>query len=267
MLDRATHQGAGLLALAGSPSPRLMAMVSHGDTLSELPLLWGICSALVDLGYAVTVLDATTRESEGNPGLDQILEYDYWNKNEDQDVPAWKVIPAAMGLQSLCATAYSKGQNFHHLGSLFPHEGALIVYGKVECLIPLLHDTTVRPLLAFTPLKTSLITSYRALKHLLLKGRLEPTVVNLVQEPQVTPVARIGNVAASLSDCAKNFLGYEVKALTVSASADDEQPCAEIQHLALRLLESAMPLTATVNHPHFAPQAPLIGSAYLLGSH
>jgi hypothetical protein len=168
-------------------------------------------------------------------------------------------------LQSLCATPSSKSQSLLYLGSLFPQEGAVIVYGKVECLVPLLHDTSVRPLLALAPLKTSLITSYRALKHLLLKGRLEPTVVNLVQSQHVAATAKIGNVAASLSDCARNFLGYEVNALTISAPADHELPCSEIQHLALRLLESALPLTA--EHAHFAPQAPFHDAAYLLGSH
>jgi len=49
-------------------------------------------------------------------------------------------------------------------------------------------------------------------------------------------------MATSLSECAKNFLGYDVKAINIAAPADEEPPCRKIQGLALRLLENAMPL-------------------------
>ena len=39
MLDHSIHQAAGLLDLAFSRSPQLIAMVNHGDDTVELPLL------------------------------------------------------------------------------------------------------------------------------------------------------------------------------------------------------------------------------------
>jgi hypothetical protein len=242
MLERPAHQAAGLLTLARSHAPKLMAMVSHGDEQSELPLLWRLCSSLVDFGYAVTVLDATTRESENNPGLEQLLEYTYWPGETHHETPEWTVMPAAMGLQSLCAMPERRAQSLQLIGRLFPHEGAVVLYGKTDLLVPLLAQSGIKPLLAVAPAKSSLITSYRALKHLLLRGRLEPTIVNLVHKHSTTAAAGIGSVAASLSDCARNFLGYEVNALNIAAMGEDDKPSADLQHLALRMVEGAIPL-------------------------
>lgn len=265
MLDRPANQAAGLLELASPQSPRLMAMVSHGDELSELPLLWRLCSSLVEFGYAVTVLDATTRESENNPGLEQLLEYAYWRGTDNLEAPEWSVIPAGMGLQNLAAMPERKEQSLQHLGRLFQHEGAIILYGKAEWLVPLLSDSGLKPLLAVAPMKTSLLTSYLALKQLLLKGRLEPTIVNLVQEHNAAVATRIGTVAASLSDCARNFLGYEVNALNIAAPSDEDRPCVGVQRLALRMLESAMPLDTSLLGAE--PQAQGRGMAHFAGSH
>lgn len=265
MLDRPANQAAGLLELASPQSPRLMAMVSHGDEQSELPLLWRLCSSLVEFGYAVTVLDATTRETENNPGLEQLLEYAYWRGTDSLDAPEWTVMPAGMGLQSLAAMPERKEQSLQHLGRLFQNEGAVILYGKAELLVPLLSDSSLRPLLAVAPMKASLLTSYLALKQLLLKGRLEPTIVNLVREHNAATATRIGTVAASLSDCARNFLGYEVNALNIAATSDEDRPCVGIQRLALRMLESAIPLDAAV--PGAMGRTQGNSMAYFAGSH
>lgn len=246
MRERPTNQAAGLLELAGPQGPRLMAMVSHGDEQSELLLLWRLCSSLVNFGYAVTVLDATTRESESNPGLEQLLEYAYWRGAEHLNAPEWTVMPAAMGLQSLAEMPERKEQSLQHLGRLFQHEGALILYGKADWLVPLLSGSGLKPLLAVAPMKTSLLTSYQALKVLLLKGRLEPTIVNMVQERNAALPVNTRTVAASLTDCARNFLGYEVNALNIATPSDDDRPCVGIQHLALRMIESAVPLESDV---------------------
>lgn len=247
MLEQAANQAAGLLTLASPQGPRLMAMVSHGDEESDLALLWRICSTMVDFGYSVTVLDASTRESDHNPGLEQLLEHTYWHGCDSLDAPDWTVIPAGMGLQTLCTMPERQQQSLQLLGHLFQHEGALIVYGAAPGLAPLLSDTGLKPLLAVAPARASLITSYRALKQLLLTGRLEPTIVNLVQthNKAATPL-KTGSVAASLSECARNFLGYEVNALNIAAPRDDDRPSTDLQHLALRMLENAMPLNPGV---------------------
>lgn len=243
MLDRPANQAAGLLELAIPQAPKLMAVVSHGDEQSELPVLWRLCTSLADFGYAVTVLDATTCESETNPGLEQLLDYAYWRGSENPDAPAWNVIPAGAGLQSLNAEPGRRAQNLQHLGRLFFHEGVVIVYGKAEWLTPLLAHSGIKPLLALAPVKRSLLTSYLALKRLLLKGGLEPTIVNMVDDKRAATRLERGAVTLNLSDCARNFLGFEVNAIDIR-TPDDDKPCADIQRLALQMLESALTLTA-----------------------
>ena len=243
MLERPINQAAGLLTLAGQHDTKLIAMVSHGDGKNELPLLWRLCTSMVQFGYSVTVLDATTRETANNPGWEQLLQYNYWHSNDHSDAPEWTVIPACNGMQTLCAKPGSQLQGRQLLGNLFQDQGVVVLYGDAQLVAPLLCDSTVKPLLAVAPLKTSLITSYRALKQLLLKGRLEPTIVNLTHESKpVETATKIGTVAASLSDCARNFLGYEVNAVNISTLRDDDRPSPELQRLAMYLLEYALPL-------------------------
>ena len=73
MLNHFTNQASGLIGLGCQPSPRLIAMVGHGDEQAELPLLWQLCLSLVNFGYSVTVLDATSPELaadfEANPTI------------------------------------------------------------------------------------------------------------------------------------------------------------------------------------------------------
>ncbi|QDL56103.1 MinD/ParA family protein [Rhodoferax aquaticus] len=250
MLEKPLNQAAGLLELAEPPAPKLMAVVSHGDEQSELPLLWRLCAALVDFGYAVTVLDGTTRESEANPGLEQYLENGYWTSDDKEDVPAWSIIPAGLGLRSLGSMADSQAQTLAYLHQLFQNEGIVLIYDSADCLVPLLYDTGISPLLVLTPLRSSLITSYRSLKHLLLNGRLEPTIVEMAHRQGALPPNKLGNVANSLTECAKNFLGYGLTALQIEAPFDDDRPCVDIQNLALRMLENTLQLSADcVSHP------------------
>lgn len=254
MLERPANQAAGLLKLASPQAPQLMAVVNHGDETAELALLWRLCSSLVDFGYAVTVLDATTYESEANPGLEQLLEYAYWRGNENADAPAWNVIASGRGLQTLAGMPQRKQQSLQHLGQLFLHEGVLIVYGHAALLTPLLAHSGIQPLLAIAAAKRSLLSSYLALKRLLLKGGLEPTIVNLVQAASPAASPKVHGVVSSLSDCARIFLGFEVNAFDVTSSNDDDRPCATIQRLALRMLESALPLTTDMpNTPSYPP--------------
>lgn len=265
MLDRPSNQAAGLLELAIPQAPKLMAVVSHGDEQSELPVLWRLCTSLVNFGYAVTVLDATSCESDTNPGLEQLLEYAYWRGAENPDAPAWNVIPAGSGLQSLNAAPERRAESLQHLGRLFFHEGVVIVYGKAEWLTPLLAHSGIKPLLALAPAKRSLLTSYLALKRLLLKGGLQPTIVNMVEDKRRASSLEVGAVVHNLSDCARNFLGFEVNALDISTPDDDDRPCADIQRLALQMLESALPLTAGA--PDAASYGQHAGTVYFAGSH
>lgn len=211
---------------------RLMSMVSHGDERIELPLLWQLCMALSEFGYAVTVLDATACETDTNPGLEHML--NACSAHATPDEPFWTVIPSALGLQALCASSQGQSGRLEQLRQVMPRDGVVILYCNAEWLAALLGNSRAVPLLAVSSMKTSLMTSYLALKRLLKNGGLEPTVVNLEQDERA--------VAASLGECARNFLGYDVKPIRIATPSFDHRPTAEMQSLALRMLESALPL-------------------------
>ena len=244
MLDHFSNQASGLIGLGCQAGPRLVAMVSHGDEQAELPLLWQLCLSLVNFGYSVTVLDATTAESDTNPGLEQLLENALWDSSSKSDTPAWAVLPCANGIQTLLEGPGASAQNLHQLGPLLPAEGIVVLYCKVEWMVALVGDWHVEPLLAVSPVKTSLLTSYIALKRLLITSKLRPTIVNMLQEPNLFVSAQQSPLSAGLRECAKKFLGHALKTLDIAEQQADAAPCEEVQRLALRLLESAVPLGA-----------------------
>ncbi|MDH4451437.1 MAG: hypothetical protein QE265_12750 [Rhodoferax sp.] len=251
MLDRPPHQAAGLMDLAVPLTPKLLAMVSHGDEEAELPLLLRVCAALVGFGYAVTVLDGSVLETPENPGLEQILNF-HCSTARPTDAPSWSILPAGLGLQSLGAAGHHGGCGIANCGSFFPPESVVIVYATAQSLTPLLRGSQVRPLLAMSSAKTSLLTTYLALKRLLLKAKVEPTIVNMVDARQ----ASAGPVPESLGDCARYFLNYEVRPLHIQAAPGETRPSASIERLALGLLESAMPLEAGWAYaPHLTRQS------------
>lgn len=266
MRERPNNQAAGLLDLAAMPSPKLTAMVAHGDEQAELPLLLRMCAAWVGFGYPVTVLDGTVRESADNPGLEQLLDYSY-AAPPASDAPSWAVIPAAWGLQTLASQQRTERNALRDTGWMFPHESVVIVYCTAQTLVPLLQGSCVRPVLTVSTAKASLLTSYLALKRLLLKGKLEPTIVNVLPAPH-TVSSRTGIQTAStgLRDYAKYFLDYEVNALTIPAPGVDDRPSATTERLALGLLENAMPLDL-----RWTPTPPSISKrvavSAMLGSH
>ena len=242
MHESPVNQAAGLQGLIQPCGPRIMAMVSHGDERAELPLLWRLCWTLADLGYTVTVLDATTFESENNPGLDQLLQNSYWQNEAHVEAPAWTVVPSGKAIQNLCTPPSSQAQNLHRLGQLFARDSVVILYSRTEWLVPMVGHCGVTPLLAVSPVKASLLTSYRALKRLVINGQLEPTIVNMVapshDAPAGLPSASTG--ALSLIECAKNFLNYDAKVINLPAG--DDHGGGVMQRLALRLMESAVSL-------------------------
>ena len=247
MHEQHANQAVGLLGLRAATGSQLIGMVCHGDEQAELPLLWRLCSALVSLGYPVTVLDATKTESDSNPGLEQLLDYQFGHSADNQGAPDWTVLPACRGIRQLCHIQ-SPRQSLDRLGQLFQYAGVVILYGSAELLTQLLQGSQVKPLLAVSSAKSSLLTSYLALKRLLVHGRLEPTILNVVsptRERSGDADAGCG-VTANLNECAKNFLGYEVKALTINPQADEAYVHAAVRRLAAMLLEHAQPLTCSV---------------------
>ncbi len=246
MHSRPINQAAGLMDLAMPEAPKLISVVSHGDEKAELPLLWRLCSSLVGFGYSVAVLDGSMEESVDNPGLEQMLDYAYWG-GKDTDTPTWRIIPSRLGLQSLCLQAQSNPKelfNLAELGRLFAQENVVLVYSDARTLTLMLNQLSTNPLLATSNTKSSLLTSYLALKRLLLIGKIEPTITNVISVDTEMDAQKDSNPSKGLVECAEQFLDYRVNALTVNLPHTDESPCPAVERLALALLERAVPLQA-----------------------
>ena len=241
MPEHYANQALGLRGLGDTLGPQLTAVVSHGDDKSELPLLWQLCTALVGLGYHVTVLDGTHTESDANPGLEHLLDSRLGTAPQD-DSPGWTTVPAAAGLRSLWEPASPARVGLQRLAAIAPAGSVLVLYAGVEPLVKLLSGSTVRPLLSVSSDKNALVTSYLALKRLLLRGGLEPTILNMMQDPRPGRQASPASVARSLCECARNFLGYELNTIPMHAPLDTPEVAAQMRRLAMRLLENALPL-------------------------
>lgn len=244
MHNRPLNQAAGLMELAVVDPTKLLAVVSHGDESAELPLLWRICAALVGFGYSVTVLDGTMEESHENPGLEQMLDYAYW-RGVSTETPSWRILPARQGLRQLCDQAQynPKGLfNLNELAQRFKHENVVLVYSDARTLSLMLQELPLRPLLATSNSKTSLLTSYVALKRLLLNGKIEPTIANVKLHKEETSTESSANPGKGLVECAQQFLNYQVHAVDVELPATEESPCIAAERLALAMLELGTPL-------------------------
>jgi hypothetical protein len=243
MLETCVNQGAGLRGIAKQTVPRVIAMASHGDQQGELPLLWSLCSTLVDFGYPVAVLDATTVESANNPGLEQLMDEVYWPGDLTSEALSWSVIPAALGLRRLGARKAGSGLPLDPLSGLFQSFGVIVIYARADVLTRVLPDSGIEPLLTVSPAKMSPVTAYQALKQMLLDAKLRPTIASLVPEP----LSKGGVVASSspvenLQKCAMTFLGYRLDSLVIRTVQAQDRPSDDMHRLALRLLENAMPL-------------------------
>ncbi len=254
MHDMPLNQAAGLLGLARPAGAQLLAMVSHGDDKSELPLLWRLCTAMAGLGFTVTVLDATKAETEENPGLQQLLDYRFGYGPSDfaalhTDALDWSVVPSARGVQSLCQL-HTRGhgrrmQSLQRIGQLFPSNSVIIVYAGVDALVPLLGGTGCRPLLTVAQDKSSLLTSYLALKRLLLKAGLRPAMLHMMTEPAQGYAVASGTVAGKLVECARDFLGFELTATYIDPHQPEQALGAHMRRLCMQMLENALMLNST----------------------
>jgi hypothetical protein len=135
-------------------------------------------------------------------------------------------------------------------------------------MIPLLEDSAVEPLLAVSSTRNALLTSYTALKRLLITGKLKPTIVNMIPEPSASSPLPPQSVANSLSECARRFLGHDIKALDLVEQHGDESLHGETHRLALRLLEGAVPLNANQQPSMVAARVAHFGQVdHFAGSH
>ncbi len=242
MLEMCVNQGAGLRGIATQAAPRVIAMASHGDQQGELPLLWSLCSTLVDFGYPVAVLDATTVESVDNPGLAQLMDDTYWPGDLSSEALSWSVIPAALGLQRLGIRKSGGGLPLDPLSGLFQSFGVIVIYAGADVLTLVLPDSGIEPLLTVSPTKMSPVTAYQALKQMLLDAKLRPTMASIVTESLSKGAVASYSPVENLQKCAMTFLGYRLDSLVVRAVQPQDRPSDDMHRLALRLLENAMPL-------------------------
>jgi hypothetical protein len=163
------------------------------------------------------------------------------------DALEWTIVPSAQGIQSLCQlqthTHIKRMQSLHRIGQLFPSNGVVILYAGVDAMVQMLGSTGCRPLLTVTQEKSSLLTSYLALKRLLIKAGLRPAILNMMAAPQPGSTAHASSVAGNLVECARNFLGYEVNATYIDPHQPEQALAAEMRRLAMRMLENALMLS------------------------
>lgn len=252
MPDSVMNQAAGLLGLSQTLGPNLIPMVSHGDDKTELPVLWQICSTLVEMGYQVSVLDGTKAESGPNPGLRDLMDYRFGYAPLKPEAPDWTIIPCALGLQDLCNLSGNRSGQLQRIAPLFPAGSVVILYAGVDTLVKLLPEIEVRPLLCVSSEKNSLLTSYLALKRLLLKGAMEPLILNMMAESQTRGPAQVGALGNNLGECARNFLGYEVKSINMQTMADRSIRGPDMRSLCIRLLDCALGLSVSPINTHAA---------------
>lgn len=242
MLETCINQGAGLRGIAKQAAPRVIAMASHGDQQGELPLLWSLCSTLVEFGYPVAVLDATTLESDDNPGLAQLMDDVYWPGDLTSEALSWSVVPAALGLQRLGSRRSGAGLPLDPLSGLFQSFGVIVIYARADVLTLVLPDSGIEPLLTVSPAKMSPVTAYQALKQMLLDAKLRPTIASIVPEALSKAGVTSYSPVENLQKCAMTFLGYRLDSLLIRTAQAQDRPSDDMHRLALRLLENAMPL-------------------------
>ena len=246
MLDTSLHQTTGLHELFIQPAQHVIVMASNGDWNGELPLLWNLCSAWSSMGYTLAVLDATTTESDNNPGLQQLMDNMQIPAGDAQAHVNWAIFPAALGLAQLSdylspsdATTPLKA-----LGHLFDNYEIIVIYASVQNLAACLPDTGVEPLLPLSINTVSIVPTYQALKHLMIKGHLHATTVTVVDTSNPMHLLSAQHVNQRLQDCAFNFLGQHISTLTAPSQPLDDLVADDIKTLALRLLERAVSVRA-----------------------
>jgi hypothetical protein len=74
---------------------------------------------------------------------------------------------------------------------------------------------------------------------------LEPTILNMMQTARQGGSGAPSGIVHALSECARNFLAYEVNAIRIDPTQPQAQVDAEMRHLAARLLENALPLQSS----------------------
>ncbi|MEO5794256.1 MAG: hypothetical protein ABIP34_04320 [Rhodoferax sp.] len=253
MLDTSADQGESLRRIAPQAAWSVIAMVTRGDTATELPLLWQICAALQSFSLRITVLDASSAETEDNPGLLNLLDHAHWQEDAADDppheAPPWHVVPARLGLSRLAlqtrqdsAMSPAPLQALSHLSHLFRSCDLVVVYADAQLLATLMPGSQIRPLLAVTPRRASIIGAYQNFKKLLLQARLVPLIASVVTAPFRNAELQARNTGRTLQNCAHLHLDCQTDFMTVRSFPQQHARWDDAHQIALRLMASAIPM-------------------------
>ncbi|RUP23838.1 MAG: hypothetical protein EKK45_27805 [Curvibacter sp.] len=244
MFEAGLDQSAGLRRQMPKPVLRMVPVIRHSTGPSELRMLWQLCQAYVEQGLSVAVLDTDSPETEETPGLEQILS-DQCTPAEvaDLDLP-WTIVPAALGWRALTCSGQLDAHAREALGEHFGPFGMLLIYGSAVRLGPSLANTGVRPLVPVAPEPRHMLSAYQAMKVLMEQALLMPSVAVMVTEPTQSGVMRALQTRKTLQNCFTRHMGCYLDSMTVKSFVDDEVAGRDIQMLALRLMENAIPLGA-----------------------
>lgn len=235
MREQDHTQACGLYGLGPLAGPRLLAMVCHGDGQAELPLLWQLCQAWTTSGHSVCVLDGTVAESPSNPGLQQVLQA---SGPAPQPTPAgpWSVLPAALGLRAHVHARHNPESKTQHLSHYLAGFDILVVYDSAERLLELAEVRGTHPIIAITHSRTSLLTSYLALKRLLISAGLRPTIVNMNHTRAAINPGR-SPISISLTQCARQFLGIQLHCMDLAVGSESTEVSPSLLRLSQTLIE------------------------------
>ncbi|WP_367848637.1 hypothetical protein [Rhodoferax sp. WC2427] len=246
MLDTSVDQGESLRRIAPQAAWSVIAMVTRGDTATELPLLWQICAALQSFSLRITVLDASSAETEDNPGLQNLLDHAHWLEDADLDAPPWHIVPARLGLSRLALQTRQDSPMspppLQALSHLFRSCDLVVVYADAQLLATLMPGSQVRPLLAVTPRRASIIGAYQNFKKLLLQARLVPLIASVVTAPFKNAELLAKSTGRALQNCAHLHLDCQTDFMTVRSFPQQHARWDDAHQIALRLMASAIPM-------------------------
>lgn len=251
MLESCLDQGAGLRLQMPQLAPRLAALVGHGDTDTELPLLWQLCDAMRCLGYRVAVLDVSGTESAESPGLHGLLDGSHSADDDHHDhfdhrMPAYNlaVFPSRRGMASLItARGAPRTDACARLGRALRAYDLAVLFGSAAQIAGWAHYCAIAPVLPAAPQKDALLAASRSLKSLVEAG-VVPTIASVVTRPGIATAGIAQAARDNLSRCATRWLGRQVDVMRVRSAPEGAPISSEVHRLALRLIEGAANLAS-----------------------
>lgn len=233
MLESLHTQGSGLHWQGAASQLRVLGVLPGGDPVGT-QALWSACMYLQQQGFPVVVLDGTERETAASPGLQDLLlpqtGTSYTALPVGTDGAEYvATLPAARGLVQLAHRARLQGVRAIDLLHRHMRNHALVVIIAPEQLLsPVLKGSRQSPLLMVPAYGSSLIRSYRALKHMMMHAGLTAKLVTMSQE---------GGIAQNLHavvKCAMHHLHVEPLVMQINPN----QP-RQLQRWSLQCLEQA----------------------------